>query len=222
MGYLDFAVFHQEYRNTIEYIYALWSPNTLGGFKFVNTGSTTVKGYEFSMMGNGKISSKIELNFLLGYTYVLPQTQNPNEVFATDNPPDGFIPTELTYTNTSTDTSDNILKYRFRHLFKADVEAVYKKKFALGGSMRYYSHMENIDKTFYDLDENGTLPTGIIDYREEHHSGSMVFDARISYRVGNHYSFALISNNVANLEYTLRPLKIEAPRTIIFQVTAKF
>ena len=31
-----------------------------------------------------------------------------------------------------------------------------------------------------------------------------------------------ISNNIANLEYSLRPLKIESPRTYLVQVTAKF
>lgn len=221
MGYLDFAVFQQEYRNTIEYVYALWEPDS-AGFKFVNTGHTQVKGYEFSILGNGKISSKIEVNLLIGYTYVLPQTKNPDEVFATDNPADGFIPTDLTYSNTSTDTTDNILKYRFRHLFKADVEATYKKKFSIGGSMRYYSFMENIDKTFYDLDEPYLLPTGIKEYRKENNSGTTVFDARISYRLNEHFAVAFISNNIANLEYSLRPLKIEAPRTIILQITARF
>jgi|SRR5688572_5193928 len=220
MGYLDFALFQQEYRNTIEYIYAIWVPDS-AGFKFVNTGNTQVKGYELSIMGNGKIHSKIELNLLLGYTYVLPQTLNPNDVFATDNPADGFIPTQLTYANTSTDTTDNILKYRFRHLFKIDVEAVYNKKFSIGGSMRYYSFMENIDKTFYDLDKPYLLPTGVVEYREEHDNGSIVFDARIGYQF-NHFSISLISNNIANLEYSLRPVKIEAPRTVVVQVTARF
>ena len=89
------------------------------------------------------------------------------------------------------------------------------------GSARYYSFMESIDKTFYDLDTPGPLPTGIIKYREEHNDGSMVFDARISYRFLNKFSVALISNNIANLEYSLRPLKVESPRTIIIQLTAK-
>ena len=86
--------------------------------------------------------------------------------------------------------------------------------------MRYYSFMENIDKTFYDLDQT-VLPTGIERYREEHDNGSIVFDARIGYQF-KHFSIALISNNIANLEYSLRPLKVEAPRTVIVQVTARF
>jgi hypothetical protein len=88
--------------------------------------------------------------------------------------------------------------------------------------------MENIDQTFYDLDKipgtniDGVLPTGITEYREKNNEGSLVFDARISYRFAEKFTVAFISNNIANLEYTLRPLKIESPRTIALQLTAKF
>jgi iron complex outermembrane receptor protein len=220
MGYLDFAFFHQEYRNTIEYVYAIWAMDSVG-FKFLNTGNTRVKGYEFSIMGNGKISTNLEVNVLLGYTYVLPQTLNANEVFAVDSSEaGGGIAQELTYTSTSTDTTDNLLKYRFRQLFKADAEVKFKKRVSVGGSARYYSFIDNIDKAFYDLDA-GILNTGIVKYREKNNKGTMVFDARISYHFLNGFSISVISNNVTNLEYSLRPLKIEAPRTLFLQVTAR-
>ncbi|MEO8148345.1 MAG: TonB-dependent receptor, partial [Bacteroidia bacterium] len=219
-AYADFVAFWQEFHNTIEYVYAIWQPDS-AGFKFCNTGDTRVKGYEISFTGSGKLYNNLAINVLAGYTYVLPQTLSPDKVFATDNPEPGIIPTELTYANTSTDTTDNILKYRFQHLIKADVELIYKK-ISFGISMRYYSFMQNIDKTFYDLDKPYLLPTGITKYREVHDNGSLVFDARISYQFAKHFNVALISNNISNLEYTLRPLKIEAPRTIVLQVSAKF
>lgn len=227
MGFVDLAFFQQEYQNTIEYIYAIWATDS-AGFKFVNTGNTRVKGYEASLMGSGKIGSDVEVNILLGYTYVLPQTLNPTSVFAIDSAEaSGGVSAELAYNNTSTDTTDNILKYRFRHLVKADIEVTYRR-ISVGGSARYYSFMENIDKTFYDLDKiqgtniDGVLPTGITEYREKNNNGSLVFDARISYRFAEKFTVALISNNIANLEYTLRPLKIESPRTIALQLSAKF
>ncbi len=227
MAFVDLALFQQEYQNTIEYIYAIWATDS-AGFKFVNTGNTRVKGYEVSLMGTGKLARDFEINVLIGYTYVMPQTLNPTSVFATDSAEaSGGISAELAYNNTSTDTTDNILKYRFRHLFKGDIEFTYKN-FSIGGSARYYSFMENIDKTFYDLDKipgtniDGVLPTGITDYREKNNEGSLVFDARISYRFAEKFTVAFISNNIANLEYTLRPLKIESPRTIALQLTAKF
>lgn len=232
MGYLDFAFFHQEFRNTIEYIYAIWATDS-AGFKFVNTGNTRVKGYELSVMGSGMISNDIEISLLLGYTYVLPQTLNPSEVFAKDSAESsGGVATELAYNNTSTDTTDNILKYRFRHLAKADIGITYKR-IGAGFSARYYSFMENIDKTFYDLDRTpnpnvpgeylpGVLPTGITEYREKNDEGTLVFDARISYRATDNFTVAFVSNNITNKEYSLRPLKIESPRTFALQLTAKF
>ncbi|MBL0342258.1 MAG: TonB-dependent receptor [Bacteroidetes bacterium] len=220
MAYADVAFFQQEYHNTIEYIYAIWAPDS-AGFKFVNTGDTRVKGFEISLMGEGKINSKMSINLLMGYTYILPQTLEPNKVFATDNPADGILPTPLTYTGTSTDTSDNILKYRFRHLFKADVEIKFSN-IAAGMSVRYYSFMENIDKTFYDLDEPYLLPTGIEQYRADNHDGSLVFDARFSYQVRQSLTIGIVINNLANLQYSLRPLKIESPRTIALQLTSRF
>jgi outer membrane receptor protein involved in Fe transport len=226
MAFVDLALFQQEYQNTIEYIYAIWATDS-AGFKFVNTGNTRVKGYEVSLMGSGKIGTDVEVNFLMGYTYVMPQTLNPSSVFAIDSAEaSGGVSAQLAYNNTSTDTTDNILKYRFRHLVKADVELTYRN-FSIGASARYYSFMENIDKTFYDLDKipgtniDGVLPTGIIEYREKNNDGSLVFDARISYRFAEKFTVALISNNIANLEYTLRPLKIESPRTIALQLSAK-
>ena len=52
-GFADISIFQQHYRNTIEYIYAIWQPDS-AGFKFVNTGNSRIKGFEFSLMGEGK------------------------------------------------------------------------------------------------------------------------------------------------------------------------
>jgi outer membrane receptor protein involved in Fe transport len=219
-GFLDIAAFWQEYGNTVEWIYALWGPDS-AGFKFVNTGNSRVRGIEISLMGEGKIWKDLGVSLLGGYSYTLPQTADPDYVFATDNPGPDFIPTQLSYSNTSTDTTNNILKYRFQHLGKIDVEFSYKKV-AMGFSVRYYSFMQNIDMTFYTLDSTKVLQTGIRKYREENNSGTTVLDMRISTRIGKYYKAALILNNVANLEYALRPLKIESPRTLAVQLSAEF
>jgi len=218
-GFVDVAAFWQEYGNTIEWIYALWGPDS-AGFKFVNTGNTRVRGLEISIMGEGKIWKEIGVTLLGGYTYTLPQTSDPHHVFATDNPGPDFIPTPLTYTNTSTDTTDNILKYRFQHLAKADVEISYKI-ISAGFSIRYYSFMQNIDQTFYTLDAS-VLPTGIRQYRENNSKGTTVMDFRISCRFAKYYKAAFIMNNAANLSYALRPLKIESPRTFAVQLSGEF
>lgn len=219
-GFADAAVFWQEYHNTVEYVYAVWRPDSVG-FKFVNTGDTRVRGIDISILGEGTIFRVIQLSLLAGYTYVLPQSIHPSVVFAQDNPATGIPPNQLSYNSTSTDTTDDILKYRFQHIAKIDAELSWKG-LSLGGSWRYYSYMRNIDNTFYILDHPNLPGSGIRDYRELHHTGTNVFDARISYTVKSHYKAALIINNVANLSYSLRPLKIEAPRVVMFQLSASF
>ncbi len=219
-GFLDAAVFQETYSNTIEYTYALWRPDS-AGFKFVNTGETRVRGFELSLAGKGKLNRSWSISFLAGYTNTLPQTLERDLVYAVDNPSPGFTPTQLSYLSTSTDTSDNILKYRFRKTWKADLEITWKK-ISIGCSMNYYSFMENIDKVFYDIDVPFRLPTGIKKYREANNDGTLVLDGRIRVDVTQHFTIALISSNLTNLSYSLRPLKIESPRTIRFQLSAKF
>jgi outer membrane receptor for ferric coprogen and ferric-rhodotorulic acid len=172
-------------------------------------------------MGEGKLSKDIALSILGGYTYCVPQSINPSYVFATDNPSPGSTPTRLSYSSTSTDTSNNILKYRFQHIAKIDVQLSWKS-ISIGGSVRYYSFMQNIDRAFYNLDQPNQPGSGIKAYRIFHNQGVTVYDARIGWKISQHYKTALVVNNLFNLEYSLRPLKIEAPRTIALQVSCEF
>ncbi len=219
-GYLDLAAFWQQYNNTIEYTYARWLPDS-AGFKFVNTGTSLVHGYEISLAGGGKIFKDVSLNLLLGYTYSLPQSEAPNEVYGVDNPGPGFTPTQLSYSSTSTDTTNRILKYRFLHSAKGDMEITWKS-ISFGMSVRIFSFMENIDKLFYDLDVPAILPSGIRNYREVHSGTTTIFDARIRKHFTKVFSLAILSTNLSNLSYSLRPLKIEAPRTVSIQLSAEF
>ncbi|HNS11462.1 MAG TPA: TonB-dependent receptor [Bacteroidia bacterium] len=220
LGYLDIAFFRQKYENTIEYTYARWIPDS-AGFKFVNTGTSFVKGYEISLAGGGKIFRDLSINILAGYTYTLPQSDGPDYVYGEDNPGPGFFSTKLSYNTTSTDTSNRILKYRFRHTAKADLEISWKY-ISLGFSAKIFSFMENIDKLFYDLDVPSILPSGIKKYREENSGATVIYDARIRIQFTKIFSVSILSNNLTNTSYSLRPLKIEAPRTISMQLTAKF
>ena len=49
--------------------------------------------------------------------------------------------------------------------------------------------------------------------------GNWIFDARISYNFAEMHKIAIVGTNVANNVYSLRPLKIETPRTIMLQYT---
>ena len=128
------------------------------------------------------------------------------------------------YVSQFSDTGSNMLKYRFKHLAKADVEVNYKK-FSWGISTRYNSFMSNIDGVFLtDLDPSSNtlyvLP-GLSDYRKRFNTGCAVFDVRMSHKFREKWKFAFIVNNLFNAEYTSRPADIQPPRTFMIQLQAE-
>lgn len=219
-GYFDVALFYQEYNNTIEYIFGFWDSTytfAIAGFKFVNTGKSKVTGIDISQTGQLKISDKLSIITLFGYTYILPVTLEPNLVFAVDG-----RKIEYSYETTSVNPSRDILKYRFLHTIKLDVELNYAN-FSGGVSMKYFSKMENLDKAIFDF-EDATVASGgttqAILYRkyyETHNNGNIIFDARISYKISIRHKISIISSNLLNRMYSLRPLKAEPMRNISFQ-----
>lgn len=222
IGFADVAAFWQEYENTIEFTYGTWGnyidmfgdPQPENGFIYLNTGATRVKGAEVSVGGDGKIARDWKLNVLAGYTYVLPQAVNPSEVFATDS--NLLSPQLLSYDSASTDTKNNILKYRFQHIAKIDMQLTYKA-FFIGGDVRYYSFVQNIDRVFYRFEY--LMKSGIENYRKENNDGTLIFDARIGMDITKKFTAAFIVNNVMNKSYSLRPLKIESPRTFAIRLS---
>ena len=226
LGYLDVAGFYQKYENTIEYLFGQWQPSiALLGFKFVNTGNSRVRGVDMSLViSSDETNKKFGVTALLGYTYVEPITLTPDSVYAVDSA-FGGAGKPLTYKNSSMDTTGNVLKYRFKHLIKADVEfRIYK--FGLGFSYKYYSKMQNIDKAFEELEELTQALTFVddlkaIDYWKTH-NGFHIFDARISYKFKKSQKLSLICSNIFNVDYSLRPMKIESPRTIALQYVLTF
>jgi len=249
-GYIDLAGFWQEYHDAMEYVFAQWKKTPgigSNGFRFMNTADIQVRGIDISIIGRGEFTKTFGMNILAGYTFTSPKNLDPDFVFGTDSA-DTDITTPgtqgnpLTYNSTSIDTTNDILKYRFKHIAKVDIEIFYKK-FTLGYSCRYYSYMKNIDRTFYALD-NTVLGTGLPEYRGDEYQpsyfdpntgqvvddkiiigdkkrGNVVMDIRFSYQISPIHKIALISNNFLNKEYSLRPLKIEAPRTFSIQYTLK-
>jgi iron complex outermembrane receptor protein len=228
MGYLDIAGFWQEYQNTIEYMFGIWkpftSPETMSsgaGFMFLNTGKSQVLGIDASFAGQANFSKKSSVTFLLGYNYIVPTTLTPNFEYAKDS--DGRV---FSYNTTSLDPKQKILKYRFLHNVKLDAEYTYNKKFSFGMSGKYFSKIVNMDAIIEDFEQT-TIDFDILqdlrymDYYNAHRFGNWIFDCRISYNLTETHKFALIGSNILNRSYSLRPLKIEAPRTIMIQYTCK-
>ncbi len=233
LGFLDVAVFQQAFDNFIEFTFGQWeTPAELTvealqsslGFKSVNTGSARVRGVDLSLMGQGSIG-QVGLQFLAGYTFTQPVSTTPDQVYALSPVPsahpmsaDNFD--TLTYTRTSSDPTNNILKYRMQHLVRADVEGTWKNWMA-GLSLRTNSHMQNIDLIFEQLETYypNVFNTGLQDWRRRNTRGDYVFDARLALRVGKHQRISVIINNVLNREYAIRPLAIEDPRLTMLQYT---
>jgi len=222
-GMADIAGFYENYDNYVEFNFGFWGHDLqhLGqnaGFKFFNTGPARIYGVDLSLAGEGKIFRNLELSFLVGYTYSVPQSTNPNYAFYT-NPIDSTK--KLTYFTTSTDTNGLILKYRVQSILKADLQLTWKR-FSTGFGGRYFGFMKNIDRAFYEIldDPIFNVKTGIKKYREEHNTGTFILDYRVSYTLKS-FKFSLIVNNLLNTEFSLRPLTMEAPRMSQFRVIYK-
>lgn len=224
-GYFDIAVFQQEYKNTVEYLFSFWDSTYQtvagAGFKFVNTGRSKITGIDISVTGMAKTGPSSSVKTILGYTYISPKVLDPDDVFAVNIRGDS-----MTYNNTSLDPSEQILKYRFLHTFKGDIEFNIRAV-SFGVSAKYFSRIENLDKSIQDF-ENATKNTGgslqeirYMDYFYEHNNGNLILDARVSYSLNDHHRIGLISNNLLNRMYSLRPLKAEPMRTVMIQYMLK-
>ncbi len=233
-GLIDVSGFINEYKNMMEFTFGVYNPYTyrqldpannpedaqeffdlvssgvpyerMIGFQAQNTENARITGVEFSFNSMGKIKN-VEVISLIGYTYMNPITLNDNADYLK-----GF-----------SDTTSNMLKYRFNHLAKADIELNYKK-YSFGISARYNSFMRNIDAIFEeDLIGNGTfLLPGLKEYRKEYNKGNLVFDMRAGYKITDSYRIGFIVNNLLNAEYSSRPGDIQPPRNFVLQLQMKF
>lgn len=233
-GMLDVAAFINQYSNMMEFTFVYFNPisqkpvdfvnptqddiqfltggqytlNDWVGFQAQNAERARITGIDFSFNSMGKIGN-VEIISLLGYTYMNPISLSENSA----------------YQNSFSDTNTNMLKYRFKHLAKADIEVNYKKM-SFGVSCRYNSFMRNIDLVFEeDLDpainsEVYILP-GLKAYREKYNKGNLVFDVRLGYKFNEKMRLGLIANNLFNAEYTSRPGDIQPPRNFLVQLQMK-
>jgi len=227
-GYIDVAGFWQEYQNTIEYMFGIWneltsveSMGSSAGFMFLNTGDSRVVGIDASFTGFAEFKNDSKMMFLMGYNYIVPKTLTPDYVYAIDSNQRQF-----SYNSTSLDGSQGILKYRFLHNVKLDCEYTWKDKLSVGASAKYFSKIVNMDAIIKDFEEFTTDVEVLQDlqymnFYNSHRFGNWIFDARVSFNFNESHKLALIGSNILNRSYSLRPLKIEPPRTISVQYTYK-
>jgi hypothetical protein len=157
---------------------------------------------------------------IFGYNYILPKSLQPDYVFAKDYNPVGKD--EFTFINTSVDPEGDILKYRFLHSLKADVEFDYKG-FSPGIGLKYFSKIVNLDKAIEDFEiatkaAGGSIqPIEYMNYYYNDNNGNLIIDLRLSYTFFVRHKVSVTVNNISNRWYSLRPLKAEAMRSFLFQ-----
>jgi iron complex outermembrane receptor protein len=219
-GYIDVAGFYTRYQNMIDFNLGVWRPivdpfNPFPSFGFmtINTGEAQIAGFDLSS-GAEYLQENLKWNFLIGYTYTQPIMLDINEVFATDT-----LGNDISFRSTRSD-STNMLKYRFKHLLRADIQVTYQR-FQLGVSARYNSVMENIDKAFIDIPLS-LFVEGINQGRALSANGKTIFDIRFAYQISNKLKASLIINNVANVELMTRPADMRPPRLTMLQLAYTF
>jgi iron complex outermembrane receptor protein len=219
-GLIDVAGFINEYDNMMEFTFGLYPPPGLTinltqpddpgyiinwlGFQAQNAEKARISGLEFSFNSQGYIK-EVEIVSLIGYTYMNPISLNSNPA----------------YQASFSDSGSTMLKYRFNHLAKADIQATWKK-YSIGFSSRYNSYMKNIDAIFEDGIFGQQVLAGLKEYREANNKGSLVFDVRASFNATEQFKLNIIANNVLNTEYVSRPGDIQPPRNFIIQLQYQF
>jgi outer membrane receptor protein involved in Fe transport len=219
-GMFDVAAFVNQYSNMMEFTFGVFNPTSIIlsldpndpgyiakwiGFQAQNAEKARISGIDVSFNSSGSIG-KFEIISLLGYTYMNPISLNKDS----------------NYVANFSDANTNVLKYRFKHLAKADIEVNYNA-FSVGVSCRYNSFMNNIDKVFEEpIAGSIYILPGLKDYRQQYNKGNLVFDVRFGFKINDQYRIGLIANNILNAEYTTRPGDIQPPRNYMVQLQMKF
>lgn len=191
-GIFDLAAYWSEYFDMMEFIFT----GLATGFQSQNIGDTRIRGIDISVSGRGSFRG-VPMILLAGYTYVDPRFQNFTEM-------DSIFST----------AGYNILKYRSKHLAKFDLQTEFNR-FSCGLSIQYTSNVESIDRIFFLF-----IP-GLEQFRDTHRDYALT-DLRVHYQVNDHLRLGCIANNLFNVEYSVRPGLLAAPRSFNFRLDYEF
>jgi outer membrane receptor protein involved in Fe transport len=198
----------------MEFTFSQWgaiAPPLFGlGFKTVNTGKAQITGTEFTLAFEHKLQKKQSLQGFVGYNYSHPIALQPDLVYGVDN---GGL--EQTYTRTSLNASNSILKYRPQHLFKGDI-MLNINNINLGIGATYQSQMQNIDTAFV-----GPISLFVPGMETSYNLKQTQYFI-VNLRAGYSFDFGLkvnfIISNIANTEFAYRPADLGPPRSARVQI----
>lgn len=206
-GVIDVACFESRYFNMMEFLLT----NRLQ-FQSKNIGNTHIKGFEIENQLEFKIGQTV-ISQSLGFMYIDPKYLDwdlKGKNLAINERE--FAPLgQQNAANSS--SSQNILKYRSKNLFRYDLE-INRKNAYVGVGFQYASHVEAIDWLF----QISLFIQGIQDFRAEHDHGYRIYDFRLGYKF-HKLNLQLNLNNAFNEAYTTRPGLMEAPRNLSFRFT---
>lgn len=218
-GYFDAALFYTRYNHMIDFNLGVWksfdpfNPFQSIGFRSLNIGDTRIYGTDLTIQGVASLG-KVQLTMMGGYTFTQPEVLNADEVYATDS-----IGILYSFRTTRSD-STLMLKYRFRHMLKWDLQLSYQR-FTLGWSFRYNSAIENIDAAF--VTQPLTLfVTGVQDARNANNKGKVINDVRCAYAITDKSKLSIVVSNLFNREVMTRPADLRPPRLTVVQWSYAF
>jgi len=211
-AYADLALFYTRYKNMTEFTFGQWGAPTepIGGlgFRSVNVTNARVAGGEVTLNADGKLG-KYKLNITSGYTYACPIDADTHPELA------GFADAALfalqSFGKMQAYPESPLLKYRYRHMGKCNVDIEHEAGFTAGVGLRAYSFMERVDTVFTIF-----IP-GLTHFRETNRHGSAVVDVRIGALIRKRHRIVLHCTNLTNRLVALRPGKAEAPRGVGLQ-----
>lgn len=237
-GFIDVAAFYTRYKDMIEFQFGLFDKNTYEfienlssidinqaglGVRFMNVSNAQIYGTDININGLYKITPSSELTFSLGYVYINPIDMDWKEK------------TQQTTTsqfNLKEKSNDSkFLKYRQKHSFKGAMDFQYRH-FILGTNLVYKSKTEAVD--FFMVDERikdnpdlmdavrDIVFPGLHDYWISKNTGYFSMDMRLGIEITKNLTLWAVVNNLLNTEYSLRPMDVSAPHTLLLKLNANF
>jgi hypothetical protein len=171
----------------------------------VNITDASIAGGELTWNAEGELG-KWKLYVASGYTYACPLDATTYPELSTFHEAVKYA--VQSFAKQRYYGGSPILKYRYRHMGKCNVDIEHESGLTFGAGLRTYSYMERVDTVF------SVFIPGLDHYRMNNRKGSAVVDLRLGILARKRHRLVVHCTNVFNRFVALRPAKPEAPRGI--------
>jgi outer membrane receptor protein involved in Fe transport len=186
----DAAFFLTRYKNLLEFSFDQWgapSDPLFGfGFKSINITDAQIGGVELSINGDSYIG-KWKVNLNGGYTYICPIDMNISPELKSFAP---YVKYAIqSFATDERGAGTPILKYRYRHMGKFNIDAQSPEGFTIGAGIRAYSYMEKVDSIFE------IFVPGLAQFRKDFSGPSAIHQERSSLHPSNYQYHERVCNH---------------------------